>query len=99
MGRHEKPGFPTRGINHGCVRRYAADFDTLDGHWGAFRWYFPSKNDAAIVALHGLSGNRLQVVPQRKILAEHGYGVLVFAMLGHGESDNGRFTLIEILGS
>ena len=46
-------------------------------------WYIPSKNRAAVIAFPGRSG------PQRpaRMLARHGYGVLLFDRRGEGESD------------
>jgi dienelactone hydrolase len=46
-------------------------------------WYVPSKNGAAVIAFPGRKG------PQRpaRILAEHGYGVLLFDRRGEGESE------------
>ena len=46
-------------------------------------WYVPSKNGAAVISFFGRKG------PQRpaRMLAEHGYGVLVFDRRGEGESE------------
>jgi dienelactone hydrolase len=46
-------------------------------------WYIPSKNHAAVIAFPGRSG------PQRpaRMLARHGYGVLLFDRRGEGESE------------
>ena len=46
-------------------------------------WYIPSENRAAVIAFPGRSG------PQRpaRMLARHGYGVLLFDRRGEGESD------------
>ena len=46
-------------------------------------WYVPSKNRAAVIAFPGRKG------PQRhaRVLARHGYGVLLFDRRGEGESD------------
>lgn len=54
-------------------------------------WYIPSENGAAIIAVHGLSGNRTRMFHYLFVLAEHGYGVLAFDMRAHGESDGERF--------
>ena len=51
-------------------------------------WYVPSQNGAAVVLLHGYGGTRLGVLPQALMLAEAGYGVLLYDMRGHGESDS-----------
>ena len=46
-------------------------------------WYIPSSNGAAVIAFPGRKG------PQRpaRVLARHGYGVLLFDRRGEGESD------------
>ncbi|MGZ8783349.1 MAG: alpha/beta hydrolase [Gaiellaceae bacterium] len=46
-------------------------------------WYIPSRNGAAVIAFPGRSG------PQKhaRMLAAHGYGVLLFDRRGEGESD------------
>jgi len=62
-----------------------ADGVTLRG------WYVPSRNGAAIIALHGSDGNRDQLLWHAQALAEHGYGVLLFDLRAHGESDGTVF--------
>jgi pimeloyl-ACP methyl ester carboxylesterase len=54
-------------------------------------WYVPSRNGAAVAVLHGTGSNRLGVADHARLLARHGYGVLIFDLTGHGESD-GRST-------
>ncbi len=49
-------------------------------------WWVPSKNQAAIILLHGFGNNRAQMLPELEILAKHGYGVLAFDLPGHGTS-------------
>ena len=46
-------------------------------------WYVPSRNGAAVIAFPGRKG------PQRpaRVLARHGYGVLLFDRRGEGESE------------
>lgn len=55
-------------------------------------WYIPSRNKAAVILLHGHSGNRLGVVHQAEALVQAGYGVLMFDLRAHGSSDGRRFT-------
>jgi len=57
-----------------------ADGVTLHG------WYVPSRNDAAVIALHGTGSNRVGVAGQARVLVAHGYGVLALDLRGHGES-------------
>lgn len=46
-------------------------------------WYVPSKNGAAVIAFPGRKGTQRQA----RVLARHGYGVLLFDRRGEGESD------------
>jgi len=46
-------------------------------------WYIPSKNGAAVIAFPGRSGPQKQA----RMLARHGYGVLLFDRRGEGESE------------
>jgi pimeloyl-ACP methyl ester carboxylesterase len=55
------------------------------GELGA--WYVPSRNRAAVVLVHGATGNRARVADRAELLARHGYGVLAIDLPGHGESD------------
>jgi uncharacterized protein len=50
-------------------------------------WYRPSENGAAVVVVHGGSSDRKGSVDHAKMLARHGYGVLVYDARGRGESD------------
>ncbi len=54
-------------------------------------WYVPSRNGAAVAVMHGTGSNRLGVADHARLLARHGYGVLIFDFHGHGTSD-GRST-------
>ena len=46
-------------------------------------WYVPSQNGAAVIAFPGRSGPQKQA----RMLASHGYGVLLFDRRGEGESE------------
>jgi dienelactone hydrolase len=64
-------------VAHEDVRFTTSDGLELEG------WYIPSRNGAAVIAFPGRNG------PQEKarMLARHGYGVLLFDRRGEGESD------------
>jgi len=49
-------------------------------------WFIPSSNGAAVLLVHGTDANRTQLAPEAHLLAQHGYGVLLFDWPGHGES-------------
>jgi uncharacterized protein len=76
MGRAVVP--PDRlGVAHEDVTFTTADGLELEG------WYIPSRNGAAVIAFPGRNG------PQAKarMLARHGYGVLLFDRRGEGRSE------------
>jgi uncharacterized protein len=62
-----------------------AEFVTSDGVTLS-GWYLPSTNGAAVVLLHGASSTRTAVLDHAAVLAEHGYGVLLYDARGHGRS-------------
>lgn len=49
-------------------------------------WWVASKNRAAVVLVHGHGSNRAQLLPELKLFAERGYGVLAFDLPGQGSS-------------
>lgn len=50
-------------------------------------WYIPPENGVVVIMLHGYGGNRTRILPVANMLSEAGYGVLLYDMRGHGESD------------
>ncbi len=56
-------------------------------------WYMPSQNGAVIIVLHGYAANRMQMIYRSMMLAEHGYGVLLYDLRGHGESEGDHRSL------
>jgi fermentation-respiration switch protein FrsA (DUF1100 family) len=50
-------------------------------------WYRPSRNRAAIVIVHGGGGDRTGAITHARLLARHGYGVLLYDSRGRGESE------------
>src|SRR5215207_8136116 len=57
-------------------------FDTSDG-LTLHGWYVPSRNGAAVIAFPGRKGPQAHA----RMLARHGYGVLLFDRRGEGESE------------
>ncbi|MET0614108.1 MAG: alpha/beta fold hydrolase [Thermoleophilaceae bacterium] len=57
-------------------------FETSDGLM-LRGWYVPSRNGAAVISFPGRKGTQRPA----RMLARHGYGVLVFDRRGEGESD------------
>ena len=57
-------------------------FETKDG-LELEGWYIPSRNGAAVISFPGRSGPQRQA----RMLARHGYGVLLFDRRGEGRSD------------
>jgi len=65
------------GVAHEDVRFTTSDGLTLHG------WYIPSRNRAAVISFPGRNGPQRQA----RMLARHGYGVLLFDRRGEGRSD------------
>ena len=65
------------GAPHEEVKLHTADGLELEG------WYVPSRNRAAVIVFPGRSGTRRQA----RMLARHGYGVLLYDRRGEGRSD------------
>lgn len=68
------------GLSYRDVTFPSSDGENLAG------WYIPTRNGAAVAVLHGAGSTRSGVLDQATVLAEHGYGVLLFDARGHGES-------------
>jgi pimeloyl-ACP methyl ester carboxylesterase len=49
-------------------------------------WYRMPDNNAVILLLHGAGGSRASLLPYAEMLVQHGYGVLMLDLRGHGES-------------
>ena len=50
-------------------------------------WYVRSRNGAAVLLVHGGGGDRTGAVRHARLLARHGYGVLLYDSRGRGESE------------
>jgi pimeloyl-ACP methyl ester carboxylesterase len=66
---------------HREVTFRAADGVQLSG------WYVPSTNGAAVALLHGAGSTRSDTLRHAAVLADHGYGVLLYDARGHGRSE------------
>lgn len=55
-------------------------------------WYVPSRNRAAVVLGHGFASNRAAMLPEARMLAGAGFGVLLFDWRAHGASGGERCT-------
>ncbi len=75
-----------RGLSFEPVTFTSADGLRLTG------WHIPSRNGATIILGHGLRCNRVDMLPQAALLAEHGYGSLLFDFRAHGESEGEMLT-------
>jgi pimeloyl-ACP methyl ester carboxylesterase len=58
-----------------------------------YGWYIPSQNRAAVIDVHAYNGNRTGVIYHAQLLAEQGYGVLLFDLRAHGESQGKIFAM------
>ncbi|MDY7079032.1 MAG: alpha/beta fold hydrolase [Chloroflexota bacterium] len=63
-----------------------ASFTTRDG-LTLHGWYIPSQNDAAVILTHPIGSNRIAVLEVAEVLARNGYGVLLFDLRAHGDSE------------
>jgi fermentation-respiration switch protein FrsA (DUF1100 family) len=68
------------GLNYKEISFVTSDGLTLQG------WYIPSTNGAAVILTHPLASNRVGVLEVAYMLARNGYGVLLFDLRAHGES-------------
>ncbi len=60
-------------------------------------WYVPSRNGAAVIAMHGTGGNRSSLNSHSRLLVRHGYGVLALDLRGHGESEGRSTSLPQLM--
>lgn len=67
-------------------------FPTTDGLQLA-AWYLPPQNDAVIIFVHGLGGNRSELLLEASFLHRQGYGALLLDLRNHGQSQGEKTTL------
>lgn len=59
-------------------------------------WYLPARAGAAVVLVHGSGADRRSMLPEARLLARAGYGLLLPDLPGHGESEGEvRFGVAE----
>ena len=56
-------------------------------------WYIPSTNRAAVILVHAFNGNRTGTIYHAALLANHGYGVLLYDTRTQGESEGDLYAL------
>ena len=61
-------------------------FDSTDG-LELSGWYSPSRNGAAVILVNSAGGDRLGSIQHARLLADHGYGVLLYDARGAGRSE------------
>jgi pimeloyl-ACP methyl ester carboxylesterase len=81
----------------------AVSFSSADGLKLA-AWYAASRNGAAVILVHGYGGNRMAMLAHARMLAQSGYGVLLYDMRAHGNSEGrlfagGRDAPADVLGA
>jgi dipeptidyl aminopeptidase/acylaminoacyl peptidase len=81
--------------DYGIEQWEEVSFQTLDG-LTIRGWFIPPSKDssgATIIYVHGLSGNRAQLLLEAAMLYRHGYGALLIDLRNHGESDGDITTM------
>ena len=85
--------------NFGITTWQEVTFSTSDGLQLA-GWFIPSQGQdgATLIFVHGLGSNRSALLDQAAMLAEQGYGALLFDLRAHGRSqgDKSSWGLAEV---
>ena len=65
-----------------------------------YGWWVPGTvpGGGAVVLLHGVRANRLQMVPRARVLHQNGFSVLLIDLQAHGESPGRRITFGKLEG-
>lgn len=89
--RHDFEPWPmSAGLRHpeltGVPNLQLVSFPSADGLRIA-GWYAPSRNRAAVVVSHGTNADRSSMLPELRLLAAAGFGVLAFDWPGDGDSE------------
>lgn len=84
--------FEERGFDYsGLLETYNVEkvelTSSYDGHTiPAELIYANSKNNDTVILIHGLGGNRIEILPFASIFLEHGYNILSYDQRGAGEN-------------
>lgn len=84
--------FKERGFDYsGLLETYNVEkvelTSSYDGHTiPAELIYANSKNNDTVILIHGLGGNRIEILPFASIFLEHGYNILSYDQRGAGEN-------------
>lgn len=84
--------FEERGFDYsGLLETYNVEkvelTSSYDGHTiPAKLIYTNSKNNDTVILIHGLDGNRIEILPFASIFLEHGYNILSYDQRGAGEN-------------
>lgn len=73
------------GVAYEDIKLRSKDGLNLEG------WYIKSRNGAAVILLHGHNSSRLMMSFYAERLVRAGYGVLMFDLRAHGNSDGRHF--------
>jgi fermentation-respiration switch protein FrsA (DUF1100 family) len=76
----------------GIAQWHDVSFQSEDG-LALYGWYVPAQNGATVILVHGLGGNRAQLLDDAALLVEAGYGVLLFDLRNSGASEGEVTTL------
>ena len=68
------------------------EFTTADG-LRLSGWYVPPRNGALVIFVHGLNGNRTELLDEANFITAAGYGALIFDLRNHGESQGNVTTM------
>jgi uncharacterized protein len=74
------------GMQYGDVQFITEDNLHLKG------WYIPTQNGASVILVHGYKNDRSTMLSRAQILVKRGYGVLLFDLRAHGESEGDLIT-------
>lgn len=89
---HRTPG------DVGIAQWREVDFQSQDG-LSLSAWVVPSQNGATVILVHGLGGNRAQLLDDAAMLVEDGYGALLIDLRNSGSSEGDLTTMgyLEVL--